>query len=59
MKIEFNTESNELKVDGKTIDKATSSLMISDNCLKRLDGNNTILGHFIDLNIKFYKPIIS
>jgi len=56
MKIEFDTETNELKADGKVINKVKTNLQIDTNYLSKIDGDEEILGYFLDLNIKFYKP---
>ena len=57
MKIEFDTEINELKVDGMIVTPIRTNLAVDINYLDRLDGGKELLGHFLDLNIKFYKPI--
>ena len=56
MKIEFDTETNELKVDGVIVTHIRTNLAVDTNYLDRLDGGKELLGHFLDLNIKFYSP---
>jgi len=55
MKIEFDTETNELKVDGMIVLNSQSSLTKDANFLTMFDGDDKVLGYFVNLNIKFYE----